>query len=91
MEFFFIYNIKNIFEKRRSIHNLGNKLPITDTQPENILKTAITYVPRSFNSQSSELVLLLNQSHLKLWNKITLNSLKKTIPDLNIEKTKIKL
>ena len=80
--------LENIFEKRRSIYNLGNKISLQDSEVENLLKQALKNVPSAFNSQSSSIVLLLGKSHLKLWNDITLNALKKIIPEEKFEQTK---
>lgn len=86
-----MHNQDNIFAKRRSIYNLGNKIPITDTQLENIIKDALNYVPSAFNSQSSRIVLLLNDFHIKFWDNLVLNTLKGIVSPKNFEKTKNKI
>lgn len=84
-------NLSDLFAKRRSIYHLKNEISISDNELENIIKKAIDNVPSAFNSQSSRIVLLLNQANIKFWNDITLNSLKKVIPENNFEKTKNKI
>ncbi len=86
-----MHNQNNIFAKRRSIYNLGNKRPITDIQLENIIKDALNYVPSAFNSQSSRIVLLLNDFHIKFWDSLVLNTLKGIVAPKNFEKTKNKI
>ena len=76
------------FAKRRSIYKLGNHLPISVEELENLIKNAVKYVPSAFNSQSSRVVLLLGKKHLKLWNDITLNILKDIVSEDKFENTK---
>ena len=73
--------LEDIFAKRRSIYNLGNKILLKQTEVEDLLKQALKDVPSAFNSQSSRIVLLLNQNHTKLWNDITLNTLKAIVDE----------
>ena len=71
------------FEKamkiRRSIYNLAGTSPIADEKIEAILADAITYTPSAFHSQSSRVVLLLGDRHLKLWD-IVRKTLQKIVP-----------
>lgn len=83
--------LEAIFEKRRSIYHLGKKLPISEEELIIILQKAITFVPSSFNSQSSRIVLLLGEKHINLWNNITLNELKKITPKEVFLKTQQKI
>ena len=79
--------LEDVFAKRRSIYNLGNKILLKQTELEELLKQALKDVPSAFNSQSSRIVLLLNQNHTKLWNDITLNTLKTMVDEDKFEHT----
>lgn len=68
--------LKSIIKDRRSQYNLTNKIDISEEALEDILATALKYVPSSFNSESTRLVLLLDHEHQKLWN-IVKETLKK--------------
>ncbi len=74
--------MKRSFEEalkhRRSYYSINNESPISDLEIEQIVNTAVTHVPSSFNSQSTRAVLLLGEHHLKLWN-IVKETLKKMI------------
>ena len=63
--------------------NTEEVTPGDEVSEEDIIKKAIDNVPSAFNSQSSRIVLLLNQANIKFWNDITLKSLKKVIPENN--------
>lgn len=66
-------------EKRRSIYALGNTSPVSDEKIREVIEHTVKYVPSSFNSQSSRVVLLLGENHRKLWN-ITKEILRKIVP-----------
>lgn len=74
--------MKRSFEEalkhRRSYYSINNESPISDSEIEQIVNTAVTHVPSSFNSQSTRVVLLLGEHHQKLWN-IVKDTLKKMI------------
>ncbi len=55
---------------RRSIHTVGKTSPLTDAELEQVLADIVKHMPSAYNSQSTRLVLLLGQSHEKLWNLI---------------------
>lgn len=73
-------------EHRRSIYALGSSSSISDAQIEQIIDFAVTHVPSAFNSQSTRLVLLLGENHLKLWD-ITKETLRKIVPENAFEST----
>ncbi len=62
-------------QKRRSIYSLEKSSPISDERIEELLKEAVKNLPSSFNMQSSRAVLLLDESHSKLWD-IVMQTLK---------------
>jgi predicted oxidoreductase (fatty acid repression mutant protein) len=53
---------------RRSCYAINDKLPISDDRVEELVRTALEYVPSSFNSQSTRVVLLLNDDHRTFWD-----------------------
>ena len=59
---------KEALENRRSYYAIDNQSPINDDQIQEIIDFAIKHVPSAFNSQSTRIVLLLGQHHLKLWD-----------------------
>lgn len=72
--------IKNAIENRRSYYSINNASPISDSEIKEIIDFAILNVPSAFNSQSARVVLLLRDSHKKLWN-IVKSTLKKIVPE----------
>lgn len=77
-------------EKRRSYYSITNLSPVSDSRIEEIVRFAATHVPSAFNSQSTRLVLLLGDHHLKLWN-IVLETLRKMVNPESFSKTESKI
>lgn len=71
--------LKEALAHRRSYYLLSNKSSISDHEIEDIVKFAVKHVPSAFNSQSTRLVLLLGEQHLKLWN-IVKDTLRNMVP-----------
>lgn len=63
---------------RRTYYSITNQSPISDQEIECIVSTVVRHVPSAFNSQSTRVVLLLGESHKKLW-KIVKDALKKIV------------
>ncbi len=76
--------LANIFldalHERRSRYDLEKRSPIPDTRIQQIIREAILHVPSAYNSQSTRIVLLLEEEHDKLWE-ITKTVLKAIVPD----------
>ena len=53
---------------RRSCYAINDKLAISDDCVEELVRTALDYVPGAFNSQSTRVVLLLNDEHRLFWD-----------------------
>lgn len=64
---------------RRTYYSITNQSPVSDEEIEHIVDFAVTHVPSAFNSQSTRVVVLLGESHKKLW-KIVKEALKKIVP-----------
>lgn len=58
----------NAMEERRSIYNLKDSISISDDELESMIAHAVKHVPSSFNSQSTRIVLLLNDNNNKFWD-----------------------
>lgn len=72
-------------ESRRTIYNLEKSISISDEELEEIISHAVKHVPSAFNSQSTRIVLLLNdkmksfgkqqsQYWKKQWDKIEISN-----------------
>ena len=63
--------MKRTFEEalanRRSYYSLGNDSPVAHEEIVRILHEAVRYVPSAYNSQTTRIVLLLHDEHLRLW------------------------
>lgn len=76
--------------KRRSYYMLSSESPISDEQIQQIIETAIKYVPSAFNSQTSRVVFLKGEEHKALW-RIVMETLKAIVPTEAFEKTEAKI
>lgn len=59
---------KDAIVARRSNYSLTNKSTLSDREIEELVDLALQHVPSAFNSQSTRIVLLLNEHHQKFWN-----------------------
>ncbi len=75
---------------RRTYYSISNHSPILDQEIECIVNTAVRNVPSAFNSQTTRVVLLLGESHKKLWQ-IVKDTLKKIVPEEAFVKTEEKI
>lgn len=78
-------------EQRRTIYNLESTISIDDSELEELIAHAVKHVPSAFNSQSTRIVLLLNDKNEKFWEN-TKEILKETMgPDRDFEPTRQKI
>jgi hypothetical protein len=82
----FLEAVKN----RRSVYQLKKESPISDAKIEEIVTEVLLHVPSSFNSQSSRIVILLKEEHVKLWD-IAKDVLKAVVPAEQYPSTEQKL
>lgn len=75
---------------RRTYYSISNQSPVSDEEIECIINTTVRNVPSAFNSQSTRVVLLLGESHKRLWQ-IVKNTLKKIVPEKAFVKTEEKI
>ncbi|MGX7419246.1 nitroreductase family protein [Carnobacterium gallinarum] len=73
-------NYIEVLKKRRSIYGLGKGVSLNDEAVVSLIKEAVKESPSSFNSQTSRVVVLFNESHDKLWT-IAEDALKKIVPE----------
>ena len=83
-------SLKEALENRRIYYQITKSSPIPDQQIREILEFGIRNVPSAFNSQSTRVVLLLRDSHKKLWAK-TKSILKGIVPPDAFVKTAAKI
>ena len=83
-------SFKEAIQHRRTHYGIGNNSPISDNEIHEIIKTAVTHVPSAFNSQSTRIVLLLGESHKKLWE-IVKDTLRKIVPAEAYKATEAKI
>lgn len=63
-----IQQFQQAVETRRSRYALNSRLPIGEEAVKQIVEHAVQYVPSSFNSQSTRLLVLFGAEHRKLWD-----------------------
>ena len=67
-------------KSRRTYYALSGESPIPDKKIHEIVTQAVTHVPSSFNSQSTRVLVLLNEEHKKLWGDIVIPIIKSVAP-----------
>ena len=82
--------IVDSLKNRRSHYAIGPESPISDEEIQHIVETVLTYVPSAFNSQTTRMVLLLGENHLKLWG-IVKETLKNRVSSKDFSQTETKI
>lgn len=77
-------------KERRTIYGLSKEAVVPDEKIVEIVKEAVKYTPSAFNSQSARAVVLLGESHDKLWD-ITKETLRKIVPADSFASTEEKM
>lgn len=80
----------DMIEKRRSIYDLKTSASMSDLAIEALMAEALKHTPSAFNSQTSRLVLLLDEGHEALWE-ITRMALKALVDPKSFEETSQKI
>lgn len=62
--------LEKILKKRRSIYDLGDKLPISQEEIITLVKNLTELVPDAFNMKSARVVILFDKKHQLLWDTI---------------------
>lgn len=80
----------DLAQKRRSCYNLTNQIPLSQAQLVALIQMAVKHAPSAFNSQSSRVLVLLDEKHRTFWE-LTENELKKIVPPENWAQTAEKI
>ncbi|ENX34066.1 hypothetical protein F889_02730 [Acinetobacter colistiniresistens] len=72
-------NFLNSIKSRRTIYAIGKNLTVDQEKVEETIREAVKHSPSSFNSQTSRVVTLYGESHVKFWE-IVRETLRKMIP-----------
>lgn len=80
----------SLAETRRSIYALGKEIPLSEDEVIHLIKQAVKQAPSAFNSQSSRILILLGNEHIKFWE-LTRTQLKKIVPEARFQATSDKL
>ncbi|MBJ6751855.1 nitroreductase family protein [Geomonas anaerohicana] len=83
-------NYWDAIKERRTFYALGKEPVASDERIHEIVGQAVQYVPSSFNSQSSRVLILLGPQHDRLWD-LTKQELKKIVPPESFAATEQKL
>lgn len=83
-------NFVDALANRRSHYAISPKSPVSDQEIIHIVETVLTHVPSAFNSQTTRMVLLLGENHLKLWE-IVKSTLKKVVSPEAFVQTEAKI
>ncbi|MCL9669440.1 nitroreductase family protein [Rosenbergiella epipactidis] len=80
----------SLAETRRSIYALRKEIPLSEDEVIHLIKQAVKQAPSAFNSQSSRILILLGNEHIKFWE-LTRTQLKKIVPEARFQATSDKL
>lgn len=83
-------SFKEVMMGRRSYYGITGEATISDERIVEIVKETTKYVPSAFNSQSQRAVVLLGESHQKLW-RIVMETLRGIMPSEKFGPTEIKI
>ncbi|MDR1684249.1 MAG: nitroreductase family protein [Elusimicrobiota bacterium] len=75
---------------RRSRYALSAKSTISDDKLKEIIATAVLNAPSAYNAQPARVVVLLGQSHKKIWD-IAMAALRKIVPADKFARTENKI
>ena len=77
-------------EHRRTYYSISSDSPVLDEEVVHAIRAAVKHVPSAFNSQTTRVVLLLGDEHLKLW-RIVKDQLRPLVPAEHFHKTEEKI
>ena len=84
---------KNFFDaikERRTFYGISKESVVSDDRIIELVENAVKYTPSAFNSQSSRVILLLDSQHDKFWD-ITMEALRKIVPEAAFKQTEDKI
>lgn len=79
-------SFKQALEHRRTYYGIGKESLMREKEVEDLVKFAVKHVPSAFNSQSTRVVVLFGENHLRLWS-IVKETLRKIVPETAFEAT----
>lgn len=77
-------------KERRTRYGISKEVSVTNERIEEIISEAVKHTPSAFNSQSARVMILLGESHDRLWE-ITKESLRQIVPTENFSPTEEKI
>ena len=83
-------NFYDVIKERRSYYGIGKEVIVPQEKIQKIVEHAIKYTPSAFNSQSTRVVVLLNNEHDDLWE-LTKDALRKVVPENQFASTESKI
>ena len=84
-------NFTDLQTKRRSIYALGKDVELSNQELIDTIQGAVLNTPTAFNSQTSRVVILLDEESDAFWNEIAYSELEKVTPADAFEGTKERL
>ena len=84
-------NFTDLQTKRRSIYALGKDVELSNQELIDTIQRAVLNTPTAFNSQTSRVVILLDEESDAFWNEIAYSELEKVTPAEAFEGTKERL
>lgn len=84
-------NFTDLQIKRRSIYTLGKDVELSNQELIDTIQGAVLNTPTAFNSQTSRVVILLDEESDAFWNDIAYSELEKVTPAEAFEGTKERL
>ena len=84
-------NFTDLQTKRRSIYALGKDVELSNQELIDTIQGAVLNTPTAFNSQTSRVVILLDEESDAFWNEIAYSELDKVTPAEAFEGTKERL
>lgn len=83
-------NILESIKNRRTYYSISKNSPVSEERVEEVVRTAVKYVPAAFNSDNNKVILLFGDKNQKLWS-IVKESLRKIVPADKFAPTEAKI
>lgn len=83
-------NFIDLVQKRRSNYSLGNQIDISKEDLIKSIQEVVKDVPSFYNTQSTKVILLTDESHIKFWDIVT-ETLRKIVKANAFSRTQAKM
>jgi predicted oxidoreductase (fatty acid repression mutant protein) len=80
-------DFKHAVQHRRTYYGISKEVHVESEEIKKMVEHAVSYTPSPFNSQSSRVIILMNESHNALWD-LTWKALEKIVSGEQAQKTK---